>query len=91
MRHALRKDDIEPEVVKALRAIGAKVEIIGQPLDLLVWHRGRTMIVECKDEDGRLNKKQVEFIASWPGEIHVVRSPQEAVNAVLNGGKNEHS
>ena len=88
MRHALRKDDIEPEVVKALRAMGCKVEIIGQPLDLLVWHRGRTLLVECKDADGKgLNKKQTEFIAAWPGEIHVVRSPTEAVNAVLGGIK----
>ena len=83
MRHALRKDDIEPEVVKALRAMGCKVEIIGQPLDLLVWHRGRTLLVECKDADGRISKTQAEFMASWPGEYHVVRSPREAVEAVL--------
>lgn len=67
--------------------MGCKVCYIKEPVDLLVWCRGRTFLVEVKDADGRLNKKQLEFIASWPGELHVVRGPQEAVNAALGKEK----
>ena len=88
MRHALRVDDCQDEVVKALRACGVKVYICGRPLDLLCAVRrkdGRwdTVLVECKDADGRFTKVQSEFMAEWPGEIIVARSPSEAVAAVL--------
>ncbi len=83
MRHAARTDDNQPAVVDALRAIGAKVIYIKLPLDLLVWFRGRTLLVEVKDDDGRLTKQQVEFLATWPGEAHVVRGPEEAITAVV--------
>ena len=87
MRHAARTDATQAEVVKALRAIGANVYYVKLPLDLLVTHRNRTMLVEVKEEGGRLTKDQVRFIESWGGEIHVVRSPSEAINAVLGGIK----
>ena len=87
MRHAARTDATQSEVIKALRAIGANVYYVKLPLDLLVAHRKRTMLVEVKEEGGRLTKEQVRFIESWGGEIHIVRSPQEAVNAVLGDSK----
>ena len=89
MRHAARADDSQPEIVKALRAIGCCVYVVGLPLDLLVSYRRpgckdtRTLLLECKDSDGRLTRTQSEFMASWIGEYHVVRSPSEAVTAVL--------
>jgi hypothetical protein len=39
--------------------------------------------MECKTADGRFTKEQVEFMASWPGVIHVAHSPEEAVRLVL--------
>ena len=87
MRHAARTDATQAEVVKALRAIGCSVYYIKLPVDLLVCHRKETMLVEVKEEGGRLTKQQVEFIARWPGRVEVVRGPQEAVNAVLGGIK----
>jgi hypothetical protein len=86
MRHALRRDDCEAEIVKALRAAGVAVEVVGRPLDLACAVRAqngswRHVYLECKDDDGRLTKAQVEFINRWPGEIHIVRSPSEALKA----------
>lgn len=86
MRHALRKDDCEGEIVKALRGAGVAVEVVGRPLDLSCAVRAqdgswRTLYIEVKDDDGRLTKPQVEFIERWPGEIHIVRSPSEALKA----------
>jgi hypothetical protein len=60
-----------------LRAIGASVEIVGQPLDLLVGHRGVNIIVEVKQPPGprggtskhgqKLNEKQAAFRDTWRG------------------------
>ena len=89
MRHAARTDDSQPEIVKALRAVGCCVYVVGLPLDLLVSYRRpgsketRTLLIEVKDADGRLTATQRDFMASWIGEHHVVRSPSEAVAAVL--------
>lgn len=83
MRHAARTDATQAEVVKALRAIGASVYYCKLPLDLLVCHRGVTMLVEIKEPNGRLTKVQEDFLASWPGRVHVVRGPMEAVAAVV--------
>lgn len=83
MRNAARTDATQKEIVKALRRIGAAVEVIGLPLDLLVSHRGRTLLLECKALEGRITEYQRAFIARWPGEFHIVRDPIEAVAAVL--------
>ena len=83
MRHAARTDATQAEVVKALRAIGCSVLYIKLPLDLLVCHRKETMLVEVKEEGGRLTKAQEAFLETWPGRVHVVRGPLEAVSAVI--------
>ena len=89
MRHAARSDDCQPEIVKALRQIGACVYVVKLPLDLLVSIRRpgeadtRTILLECKDAGCKLNAAQQEFWDSWIGEKHVVHGPAEAINAVL--------
>lgn len=85
MRNAAKTDSNQADIVKALRDIGVSVEYIKKPVDLLVCHKGETALMEVKNPDGadRLTKDQVEFIARWPGKLHVVRSPEEAVKAVL--------
>ena len=74
----------------ALRACSVSVEFIGKPLDLLICHRGETSLMEVKyprptSEGGahQLTKDQVEFIARWPGKIHIVHSKDEALRSVL--------
>jgi len=83
MRRAAKVDANQAEVVEALRRCGVSVEIIGLPLDLLVCHRGETALVEVKGEDGRLTKQQVEFIARWPGKVHIVRGPEQALKEIV--------
>ena len=86
MRRAARTDDNQDVIVKALRQIGVAVEVIKKPVDLLVHYRGETALMEVKNADGfdRFTKDQVEFIARWPGKIHVVRTVTEAI-AVMVG------
>ena len=83
--HAKRVDDSQKPIVDALRAAGIAVYVIGLPLDLLCAVRlpegWKTLLLEVKDADGRFTKTQAEFMAEWPGEIHVVRSPEEALRA----------
>ena len=86
MRFALRVDDCQAEIVKVLRGAGVAVEIVGKPVDLSCAVRGpdgswRTLYIECKDDDGKLTKPQIEFLARWPGEVHICRSPIEALKA----------
>jgi hypothetical protein len=85
MRRAAKVDDNQGDIVKALRSIGAAVKHIKKPLDLLVWFRGRYVLMEVKNKDGKdqLTREQVEFIATWPGEIRVVYTPEEAVAAMI--------
>lgn len=87
MRRAAKVDSTQSSIVEALRRVGAWVRplhTVGQGFpDLLVWNRGRYVLVECKAPGEKLNKQQVEFIAECPGEIHVVHSAEQAVKAVI--------
>ena len=85
MRRAAKTDATQAPIVAALRLIGAKVYYIKEPVDLLVGFRKRNILMEVKNGDGKdaLTKAQVEFIATWPGELHVVRNVNEALVAVL--------
>jgi hypothetical protein len=83
MRHAARTDATQGEIVKALRACGCAVYVAKLPLDLLVCCRGETLLVEVKEEGGRLTKVQEAFLETWPGKILIVRGPEDAVRQVL--------
>jgi hypothetical protein len=90
MRRAANVDKNQAAVIDALKRVGVSVEIIKQPVDLLLCCRGETSLMEVKnpdrtsaDPDSRLTKAQVEFIARWPGKIHIARTPEEAVKMVL--------
>ena len=73
--------------MEALRKIGAWVyplhSVGGGFPDLLVWNRGRYVLVECKSPGEKINKLQAEFISTCPGEVVVVQSPEEALTALL--------
>lgn len=78
-------DDNQTDIVERLRSCGIFVEIIGKPVDLLAYHRGVLHLIECKNPDGRdrTTKEQAEFYVRYPGHVHIVRSPDEAVYAIL--------
>jgi hypothetical protein len=85
MRRAARTDSNQQAIVQALRAVGALPYYIKEPCDLIVGYRGKNTLLEIKNRDGKdqLTKAQVEFIATWPGQIEVVYTVEEALKAVI--------
>ena len=90
MRRAARVDATQPEIVKALRAIGATVWVIGLPVDLLVGYRGRTTLIEVKTIEGKRLPKasgytrlQKDFLLDWlGGPVATVTDAEGAIRAV---------
>ena len=82
MRNAARVDKNQAEIVATLRQLGIAVEVIGLPVDLLCCWRGVLSLLECKTDDGKLTKYQVEFISRWPGPVHIVRNSDDAIRAI---------
>jgi hypothetical protein len=94
LRHAKKVDSSQEAIVKALRKAGVDVYVIGRPVDLLCYVRGSWKLLEAKaaPEPGIRVKlkaphkrkdqvKQDEFIARY--KVPVVRTPQEAVAAII--------
>jgi hypothetical protein len=70
-------------IVQALRHVGASVEIIRKPLDLLVGYNRRTYILEVKQVKGRISQGQEQFLKDWQGDIAVVvRNASEALRVI---------
>ena len=82
--------EIQRRIIDALRKAGCLVCVTsnrrhtantpGTP-DLFVWHKGRWTALEVKSPDGRLTVKQSALVES--GAVHVVRSVEEALRAVM--------
>jgi len=92
MKYAAKADRNQPEVVAALRKIGAKVvptHTLGQGMpDLVVAYDGRTFLLEIKDGEKppsarKLTPAQETFHAAWTGEIHVVDSIEQALAVTM--------
>ena len=89
MRRAAKVDSTQTEIVKALRAAGAGVEVLGIPLDLLVSGGGRWMLVEVKSSEyetrrpSKTRKSQMEFAYRHPngGPIATVWTVEQALRA----------
>jgi len=87
LRHAARRDDTEPAIVKALELAGwtvLKVSDTGIP-DLLCLRRGVIRLLEVKSPGGTLTPAQVTAfrrIEAALVTVHVVRTPEEALMAV---------
>lgn len=92
MRRAAKVDRNQPEIVGALRAIGATVQPLhsvgkGCP-DLLVGFRGRNTLIEVKDglakpSDRCLTDDQIEWHGGWKGSVAVATNIEEALAVVL--------
>lgn len=92
MRRAAKIDTNQPEIVKAFRDIGARVQILsavgkGCP-DLLVGFRGCNVLVELKDGDKKpseqkLTQDQITWHDSWAGQVCVANSISDALDKVI--------
>jgi len=81
-RRAQRRDENEPEIVAALERVGAEVERMSQPCDLLVWFRRDHFPIEI---DGvkkyrKRSQKQLETLERMG--IPRVKNPEEALRAI---------
>lgn len=94
MRTASRRDANERSIIKAMEAEGAFVRQINDEgrFDLLVWHKGQTLLMEVKDGSKppsarRLTDAELKFHAEWPGDnLYVVNSEAEAVAILRSCG-----
>jgi len=88
-RHAKSRDINEPEIIAALRAVGATVFSLDKPVDLLVGYKGKTLLMEVKQPGKKkrmdgfihdLTSDQREFFSAWRGgELVTVRSVAQAL------------
>jgi hypothetical protein len=86
MRRAAKIDGNQHAIVEALERCAVKVYSIGKPVDLLCCRQDKTLfLLEVKNPEGRdtITREQAEFLSTWPGDVHIVRSPEDAVRAVL--------
>ncbi len=80
-------DLVQHEIVQALRASGCAVEIItilgyGCP-DLLVSRSGAMALMEVKTgKNAKLRALQEEWHAKWKAPVYVVRTIDEALDAM---------
>jgi hypothetical protein len=78
-----QSDPNQKEIVAALRAVGASVDIIGDPVDLVVGWRGRNYLLEVKrDAKAKLQPSQVAFMSEWRGQVSRVNSVGEALAVI---------
>ena len=91
MRRAAASDGNQPEIVKALRAVGASVapcHTVGQGFpDLVVAYRGETFLLEVKDPSQpkhrhELTPAQVKFHEGWRAGISIVFTINDALRAI---------
>lgn len=93
MRRAAKIDANQPDIVAALRAIGASVQSLaatgkGVP-DLLVGWRGQTYLIEVKDgalppSARKLTPDQEAWHAAWTGKPVTVITCVDSALAALN-------
>lgn len=92
MRRAANIDRSQQPIVKALRDIGASVQIlshVGQGVpDLLVGYRNINVLLEVKNEDDGPKKRALtaaekDWHAMWGGQVAIAHSPEEAQMVVI--------
>ena len=79
-----KRDDNEREIVDVLTGIGATVQRLSMAdvPDLLVGFRGENFLLEVKMPKKKLRPGQFAFFDDWQGQCIVVRSPEEALQAI---------
>lgn len=83
-RQAARRDSNEPEIIQALRSVGATVQAIsikGCP-DLLIGYRGLNFLLEVKVAKGKLTDDETAWHNAWQGQVGIVRSVDEALKVI---------
>ncbi len=83
-----RSDGNQARIISALRQAGVKVEVIGEPVDLLCGYARKLFLLEVKDgerrpSERRLRPTQQAFFNEWVGfPVYKVETISEAFNAL---------
>ena len=87
-RYAARVDANQPEIVEALRGVGATVAHLhtlgnGVP-DICAGYRGVNYLIEIKDgrkppSRQKLTKDEAAFFGDWRGQVAIASSVDEAL------------
>lgn len=89
-----RKVDLnQAEIVHGLRKIGATVAStasVGKDFpDIVVGYNGCNYLFEIKRGRSKLTSGQAEFYEDWRGQMHIIRSLDEALDIILDrSGRN---
>jgi hypothetical protein len=81
-RYAAKRDKNEPDIIRALEALGCKVWPLSQPRipDLLVLSNGTWYLLEVKEGRNSLTEGQELFIDMAGAEnVGIVRTPEQAL------------
>jgi hypothetical protein len=75
-----KRDANEPDVIRALRRVGAQVVRL-DVFDLLVLFRGQPYLIDIKSEHGKPTRAQRTLVAlGWP--LRFVQTPEEALAVI---------
>lgn len=81
-------DANQPEIVAALRAVGATVQHlheVGQGCpDILVGFKGSNYVLEIKNSlrDWKLTPAEEVWLAQWRGQAHIVETAENALRII---------
>jgi hypothetical protein len=82
-RYAAQRDHNEPSIIQALEKIGAQVEQMKLPCDLLVRFRGQMFVLEVDNPASKYRKRkpdQLKFLQEWG--VPLVQTPEDALKAI---------
>lgn len=91
MRRRAKVDGNQPEIVRALRDIGASVahiHMVGAGIpDLIVGFRGINYLFEIKDgslppSKRKLTPDETQWHEDWRGHVHIIESVDDAYQAI---------
>jgi hypothetical protein len=91
VRRRAKVDGNHAEIMAALAKAGIAAKSLasmgrGWP-DAVAAVRNYMCFIEFKVPGGELNQAQQDFRETWPGDVHVVYSGEEAVLAVIAGAR----
>ena len=86
MAYARKTDANHMQIINILRAIGASVfstHRVGKGFpDIVCGFRGENYLLEIKTPKGELTRDETRFFDSWAGQVHVVITPDDALEVI---------
>lgn len=82
-KYAARRDGNESAIVDALQDIGAQVERMSKPCDLLVRFRGQVHVLEIDNPESKYRKRekaQLDFLRDW--QVPLIQTIDDAFRAI---------